>query len=145
MLTNGELTLSDGIAGFLLGLGVFAWVIGIAIALVAIACTWKLFTLAGKPGWFCIIPIFNSIVLCQIVFGEKRWWVLLLASALAFIPFIGPLLSTALFAYTNYCTAMAFGQSPIMGILHCFFSPWTMLIWVLTGSAKYMGVQPMFF
>jgi hypothetical protein len=37
---------------------------------------WKVFVKAGKPGWAAIIPIYNAIVLLQIV-GRPGWWFLL--------------------------------------------------------------------
>jgi hypothetical protein len=42
-----------------------------------IIALWIVFTKAGKPGWACIIPIFNVIVLLEIV-GKPWWWVLLM-------------------------------------------------------------------
>jgi hypothetical protein len=46
-------------------------------------CGWKIFEKAGKPGWAAIIPIYNYIVLLEIV-GKPWWWIFLL-----FIPFAG--------------------------------------------------------
>ena len=37
--------------------------------------TWKVFSKAGRPGWWSIIPILNVIVLLQIS-GRSGWWVL---------------------------------------------------------------------
>lgn len=42
-----------------------------------IAAQWKIYTKAGKPGWACIIPIYNIIVLLEIV-GKPWWWLLLM-------------------------------------------------------------------
>ena len=38
---------------------------------------WKIFVKAGKPGWACLIPIYNIIVLLEIV-GKPAWWIILL-------------------------------------------------------------------
>ncbi len=38
---------------------------------------WKVFTKAGKPGWASIIPIYNIIVLLDIV-KRPVWWLILL-------------------------------------------------------------------
>ena len=54
----------------LLIVALFAWVF------------WRIFEKAGKPGWAAIIPIYNVIVLLEIV-GRPVWWVLLL-----FIPVV---------------------------------------------------------
>lgn len=38
---------------------------------------WKIFEKAGKPGWASIIPIYNILVLLEII-GKPWWWLLLL-------------------------------------------------------------------
>ena len=43
----------------------------------AIIGLWKIFTKAGKPGWACIVPIYNIVVLLEIV-GKPAWWILLM-------------------------------------------------------------------
>ena len=37
---------------------------------------WRIFEKAGKPGWAAIIPIYNVIVLLEIV-GRPIWWIVL--------------------------------------------------------------------
>ena len=59
---------------------------GLIIQLVVIAfyvwVGWRIFEKAGKPGWAVIIPIYNVIVLLEIV-GRPLWWIVLL-----FIPIV---------------------------------------------------------
>lgn len=38
---------------------------------------WKIFEKAGKPGWASIIPVYNIIILLEII-GKPWWWILLL-------------------------------------------------------------------
>jgi hypothetical protein len=52
-------------------------IIYFAIIVLMIVSQWIVFTKAGKPGWACIIPIYNIIVLLQIV-GKPWWWLLLM-------------------------------------------------------------------
>ena len=52
-------------------------VIYLIVLLVVFAGMWKVFTKAGKPGWAAIIPIYNLIVLLEIV-GKPLWWFFLL-------------------------------------------------------------------
>ncbi len=52
-------------------------VIGLAIFILALAGVWKVFTKAGQPGWACIVPIYNLVVLMRIA-GRPGWWVLLM-------------------------------------------------------------------
>ena len=48
-----------------------------ALIIVAIAGQWKMFEKAGKPGWACIVPIYNIVVLLEIV-RKPVWWILLM-------------------------------------------------------------------
>jgi len=56
--------------------GIIFFLIYFAIIIVMIASMWKIFTKAGKPGWAAIIPIYNIIVLLEIV-GRPMWWILI--------------------------------------------------------------------
>src|ERR1700744_3362785 len=58
-------------------LGFIPIMIILVIAVLMIAGMWKIFTKAGKPGWAAIIPIYNYIVMCEIV-GKPVWWFLLM-------------------------------------------------------------------
>ncbi|MBL7961637.1 signal peptidase I [bacterium] len=57
-------------------MGIIA-LIYLAIVVLMIASLWIIFTKAGKPGWACLIPIYNIIVLLEIV-GKPWWWLLLM-------------------------------------------------------------------
>jgi len=49
----------------------------IAIIALFVASEWKVYSKAGKPGWACLVPIYNIIVLLEIV-KKPLWWFLLL-------------------------------------------------------------------
>lgn len=51
--------------------------IGIIFTIVMIVSEWVIFTKAGKPGWAIIIPIYNIIVMLEIV-EKPLWWIILL-------------------------------------------------------------------
>ena len=57
-------------------------VIELAVIAFMLAAMWKVFTKAGKPGWACLIPIYNAYVLLQIA-GKPGWWLVLM-----FIPVV---------------------------------------------------------
>jgi hypothetical protein len=57
-------------------------IVYLAMIVVIIAGMWKMYTKAGQPGWAAIIPIYNAVVLLQIV-GRPIWWIVLL-----FIPIV---------------------------------------------------------
>ena len=59
-------------AGMLVGIGLAC----IALVVFSIACCWKIFAKAGKPGWACLIPIYNAIVMLEIV-KRPVWWIIL--------------------------------------------------------------------
>ena len=52
-------------------------IVYLALIALMIVSMWKIYTKAGKPGWACIIPIYNIIVLLEIV-GKPWWWLLLM-------------------------------------------------------------------
>ena len=62
--------------------GGFFMVIWLVVAVVMIAAAWKIFTKAGQPGWACIVPIYNIVVMLQIV-KRPLWWIILML-----IPFV---------------------------------------------------------
>jgi hypothetical protein len=69
-----EVEYGDAGAGIFGALMMLVW---LAIMVVVIAGFWKVFTKAGKPGWACLIPIYNAIVLLEIV-GRPVWWIVLM-------------------------------------------------------------------
>lgn len=64
---------SSGGAAAVGGVFMLVW---LAIAVVSIVSMWKVFAKAGKPGWACLIPIYNIIVLLQVA-GKPLWWIIL--------------------------------------------------------------------
>ena len=57
-------------------------ILWIVMTVVLIVANWKIFTKAGKPGWAILIPIYNIIVMVQII-KKPLWWVIMI-----FIPFV---------------------------------------------------------
>jgi len=47
------------------------------IGLLMLVCQWIIYTKAGKPGWAVLVPIYNIIVLLEIV-GKPWWWLFLM-------------------------------------------------------------------
>ena len=72
------------------GIGVIGAIIYLVIVIVMIASGWKLYVKAGKPGWAVIIPIYNIIVLLEIV-KRPIWWIILF-----FIPIVNIVVSIIL-------------------------------------------------
>lgn len=99
---------ASGIFAAFGGMMVFSSLIGIFM----IVCMWKIFTKAGKEGWKSLIPIYNIIVLLEIV-ELPTWYIILYI-----IPFVN---IYALFK-TYIELAHKFGKSTGFGVLMVFFS-----------------------
>lgn len=56
--------------------GAIGALIYLAVIVAIIVGFWKLFEKAGKPGWASIIPVYNWIVLLEII-GKPIWWIIL--------------------------------------------------------------------
>lgn len=76
------------------------------------ACRWKIFKKAGKEGWESIVPLYNIIVLLEIV-KKPTWWIFLL-----FIPIYNIYVAVIL----NIRLAKFFGKDNVFGILLTFFN-----------------------
>jgi hypothetical protein len=71
------------------------------VSVIMIIAFWKIFTKAGKPGWAAIIPIYNVIVLLEIV-GKPVWWIIL---------FLIPCVNIIFGIWTINLLSKSFGQS----------------------------------
>jgi hypothetical protein len=69
-------------SGAAAGMGIGFFIIWLIVAGIMVAALWKIFAKAGKPGWAAIIPIYNIIVLLEII-GKPVWWLLMFC-----IPFV---------------------------------------------------------
>ena len=79
----------------------------LAVWAIQIVSFWKVFTKAGYPGWYAIIPIFNAVIITRI--GKYSGWYTLLL----FIPFVNFVWLFIL----NIDIAKAFGKSTGFGVL----------------------------
>jgi len=51
------------------------WVIWLAVVVFFVATMWRVYEKASKPGWACLVPIYNALVMLDIA-GKSRWWIL---------------------------------------------------------------------
>ncbi len=64
------------------------WVtFGVYMSVIQIVALWYIFTKAGKPGWACLIPVYDYLVGLKII-GKPWWWLLLLLVPIVNIVFI---------------------------------------------------------
>jgi hypothetical protein len=108
--------------------GTIIIVLYVALIALMIVSMWKIFTKAGKPGWACIIPIYNIIVLLEIV-GKPWWWLLLML-----LPFVNIVL--AIWMLNLLSKSFGHGVGFTLGLLFLGF----IFIPVLgLGESKYIG------
>ncbi|MEQ8423733.1 MAG: DUF5684 domain-containing protein [Cyclobacteriaceae bacterium] len=115
--------------GIMAAMGAFAFVY-LIILVVIVAGMWKVFEKAGKPGWAAIIPIYNLVILLEIV-GKPVWWIILLI-----IPFVNFIIIIILY----HQLSLSFGQNVGMTIL-LLVLPFVAFPLLGFGSAKYVGPQ----
>ncbi|MCK4653902.1 MAG: signal peptidase I [Candidatus Cloacimonetes bacterium] len=53
------------------------WIFYFAVIIFMIVVQWKIYVKAGKPGWGCIVPIYNAILQLQIA-CRPIWWIFLM-------------------------------------------------------------------
>ena len=76
-------------------------IIYLVVLVLVIAGMWKVFEKAGKPGWAAIIPIYNLIILLEIV-GKPMWWIVLL---------LIPIVNLVILIMISMDLAVCFGKS----------------------------------
>ncbi|MDC0321164.1 DUF5684 domain-containing protein, partial [Akkermansiaceae bacterium] len=94
------------------------------------ASIWKIFTKAGKPGWASIIPIYNVIVLLEII-GKPVWWIVLFL-----IPFVNIIIS--IITTNEVSKSFGRGAGTTVGLI---FLPFIFYPVLAFGSAQYQGTQ----
>lgn len=112
------------------GAGLFL-VIQLAIVVFFIVTMWKIFTKAGKPGWACLIPIYNLIVLLDIA-GKPGWW---------FFLFLIPIVNLVVMILMLAGLATNFGKGGgfVVGLI---FLPIIFYPILAFGSARHQPVAP---
>ena len=78
----------------------------LAVIIAVIAGIWQVFVKAGKPGWACLIPIYNIIVMLEIA-QKPVWWIVLL---------LIPLVNIVIAVMINIAIAEKFGKGVGFGI-----------------------------
>ncbi|WP_461788703.1 DUF5684 domain-containing protein [Pedobacter sp.] len=114
----------------ILAAGVFGTIIFISLifTLPIVVGMWKTFQKAGKPGWACLIPIYNTYVMIEIVGKPSIWLLWCLLPCINFIFYI----------WLTNLISKSFGKDEgfTVGLLLLGFIFWPILGF---GSAKYLG------
>ncbi len=105
----------------------FVLLIYLAVMITILIAMWKMYEKANKPGWASIVPIYNIIVLLEIV-RKPLWWIALLLIPFANIVFL-------ILIYIEL--AKVFGKDSSFAVGLIFLSP--IFIGILGfGNAKYI-------
>ena len=108
--------------------GLLFTLIWLAVMVLVIAGMWKVFVKAGKPGWACLVPIYNIIVLLEIS-AKPLWWIILL-----FVP----LVQFVVLILVAIALAEKFGKGAGFG-LGMAFLPMVFYPLLGFGDAQYQG------
>ena len=95
---------------------------------------WKVFTKAGKPGWASIIPVYNVVVMFQII-GLNPWLLLLYL-----IPIVNFVVAIVFSIMQASRLSKAFGKGTGFAFGLFFLNPIFLLI-LGFGDSKYIGIQ----
>lgn len=106
----------------------------LVIYVLSVIAMWKIFTKAGKPGWASLIPIYNIVVMYQIVELNPLLIILL------FIPFINGIAAIVLSIIRCIKLSKAFGKGTGFTFGLIFLSPIFLLI-LGFGNDKYIGFE----
>ncbi len=106
----------------------FLLLIVVAIILLVMAISvWKIFVKAGQPGWAAIVPIYNYIVMLDVV-KKPTWWIILL---------IVPVVSWIIGVMVMNNLAKVFGQGGGFA-LGLIFLPFIFLPLLAFGDYRYI-------
>lgn len=128
MATNADYAVS-GEAAAVSGVVLFVYLVVIVLAIIG---NWKLFTKAGKPGWACIIPIYNIIVFLQVA-KKPLWWCLIII----FVPFANLIFQILML----HAISQRFGRG-VGTTLGLIFFPIIFMLILGFGRAEYQDDEP---
>ena len=104
-------------------------IIGLAFALIYIVALWRVFSKAGKPGIFAIIPIVNVYTLARIG-GQGIGWTIA-----SFIPILNIVAAIVI----ALGVAKNFGKSAVFGFFGLVVFSFIGYLILGFGSAQYTG------
>lgn len=103
-------------------------IIYFAVIILTIASFWVLFDKAGKPGWASIVPIYNIIIMLEII-RKPVWWILLII----FVPFFG--------IYVHVLFIKAYGKSTGFALLSLLLFFILIPMMAFSSDTQYVGAD----
>lgn len=145
----------DEAAAFGIVLGILGVILipVIIVSVILIVANFKLYKKAGKEGWKCLIPYYNTWTECEFLGLNTNWvWILLGASIVGGI--LDGMLDTTLFSYVSTAAsfyfsilrsismAQSFGKDTGFGV-GILLLPVVFVPMLAFGKAEYVGAKPM--
>lgn len=115
--------------GMALGMLAFLAVFGLAIWLFYGFCIGKILEKAGKPMWTGFVPIYNMLLLIEIV-GRPSWWIIG-----CLVPYVNIIFLVLLYIDL----AKSFGKDTGYGILLILFSFIMLPMMAFSDDVRYVG------
>lgn len=129
--SNGEVVPCPAAIGAIAMIAPALFLVVLVVLIVLVVSQWKVFEKAGQPGWASLVPVYNIIVLLDIV-KKPRWWVIL-----ALIPFANMVIGFIL----AYELSKAFGKN-IGFTIGLILIPFVFFPILAFGDSKYVfGIQ----
>ena len=100
----------------------------LALYVVVVAGLWQTFVKAGHEGWKAIIPIWNTIIILEIV-GRPIWWIIL---------FLIPIVGFVMWIIVSSDLSKSFGRGVGTTIGLIFLAPIFFIV-LGFGDAEYKG------
>ncbi len=119
---------AGAMAAFGIGMLLVWLFVMVVFALIPLVSLWVIFSKAGKPGWAAIIPIYNIIVMVEIIKKDTMWIILMLIPCTA--PIWGILSAIELAKVFGKDTGFALGM---------IFLPFIFYPILAFGDARYEG------
>lgn len=123
-----ETSMIAGILGFISAY----MVVIIALVVLSIVATWKIYSKAGKPGWASLVPIYNLVVKFQIV-GLNPWLLCIML-----IPFVGGIAGIVFGIMVPFRLAKSYGKDIGWGF-GLWLLPSIFQLILAFGKSEYVG------
>lgn len=104
-------------------------ILTLIITILVIVGLWMMFTKAGKPGWYSLIPILNVVALIDIA-GKPWWWIFGF-----FIPFV----NVVVIVLILHGISRGFGQDWLFTVGMIFLTP---IMYMVLGFGNYQYSRP---
>lgn len=99
---------SDGPGAIFAMFGIGFFITMFAFLIFGIIVQWKVYEKAGQPGWACLVPIYNVLVLFKIM-GKPWTWIFLIYTPAAIVGIFIVWISGSLALARNFGKSSGFG------------------------------------